>query len=245
MNSETKIQTFLQKNPTSMLACLKGERIKRVYGQIEDGLTLSEIANFIVKTWMPDAKKKYKTLINDLAKFKFEIFGPVEIVKIQANQRNDTEANLLIKSLDDLNSKVNGMGRLGWLIDQQTERLQLLLAKEKNALPMNITNDVVKQLGLLLEKYIGFQIETGEQTSVPQEHIVKIDTRVNAFLEHSIQENGDEMALAAARLIESAKQKAITLDLDKSGTYCRDSLPAIETEQLALLSTEEHIHEKS
>ncbi len=245
MNIETKSKEFLTKNPTSLLNCLKGRKIEWVIAKISEGVTLSEIANHIIKTWVPDAKKKQRELVTDLAKFKFEVFQPVGIAKIQAEKKNDIEAEQIVKSLEHLQSKINGMGRLGWLIDRQTERLQFLLSREKNALPMNITNDVVRQLGTLLEKYIGFQITVGEQTSVPQEHLIKVDARVNALLEHTIHETGDEMALAAAKLIESAKQKAITLDLDKSGRYCRDSLPAIETEQLALLPSEVHEHEQS
>lgn len=237
---QTKIKKFLTKHKESLLHHLSEEQLIWVYNNIAKGATLSETAKRVIDDWMPQNKNRFKTLVTDMAAFKIDVLKPGEILKIQTEVKNDPEAAIIKKTMDEMSSKLDGMGRLGWLIDIQSNRVESLVKREAKALPMELTNNAVRQLGVLLEKYIEFQLESGH-TFTMQEEPTQVDARVNALLEHTIKDSADDMAMAASRLIESAKQKAVNMDLDKSNQICISTLPAFETEQLALIPEESEL----
>lgn len=233
-----KISSFLESQKNSILNDLSLGNVVEIYTDLVKGATLSETAHRIIREWLPSQSARFKSIISDLATFKIKLIKPADIVNIQAEKKQDVEAKIIKEAYDNLTSRIDGMGRLGWLIDVQTERVHKAL-KLEGKMVVTTTNEAVKQLGTLLEKYINFQIETGIEASVPQEHVITIDNRVNAFLDQTVRDSADDMAMAASRLIEAAQQKAINMDLNKSGKYTQQMLPETETEIVELVPVTE------
>lgn len=236
-----KIRKFLLGHKASLLNNLSDDKLLWIYENISKGATLSETARRIISDWLPESRNKFKTLISDLAAFKIDLLKPEEIIKIQSDIKGDPEVKVIKQAIETMTSKLDGMGRLGWLIDVQSERVDNLVKKEQKSLPMDITNNAIKQLGILLEKYIEFQMDSGVGLETTTQTTSTVDTRVNALLDHSIRDSADDMAMAASRLIEAAKQKAIHMDIDKSEQLVVSTLPAFETEEIALLPQEEKV----
>lgn len=116
-------------------------------------------------------------------------------------------------------NKLDGLGRLCWLIEVQTDRVCLLVEREQEALPFKITGKEVQTLGNLLGDYMKLQMDLGLLETKPHEFNLNIKHKFAGLLQHSVQEGGDVMAQAAGKYIELAEQEALTFELGQDGAY--------------------------
>lgn len=116
-------------------------------------------------------------------------------------------------------SKLDGLGRLMWLIEVQTDRVAVLCEREQEALPFKITGKEVMTLGKLLGDYMKLQMDLGLLETKPHEFNLNIKHKFAGLLQHSVQADGEVMAQAAGKYIELAEQEALTFELGEDGAY--------------------------
>lgn len=115
--------------------------------------------------------------------------------------------------------KLDGLGRLCWLIEVQTDRVAILAEREQTTLPFKITGKEVLTLGKLLGDYMKLQMDLGLLETKPHEFNLNIKHKFAGLLQHSVKEDGEIMAQAAGKYIELAEQEALTFELDEDGAY--------------------------
>lgn len=213
----------------SWISKLKDNHLFDLYEMLHSGSTMWEIVDRAYSEWLPGVEHDKHKMLSELAKFRIKIIPDSALVRVQA-ERGDPEADEIAKRLSTFKSRIDGLGRLSWLIDQQSLRLEALVEKEKKGLPLNITNEVVKTLGNLLTKYIQFQQDIGEVNRMPTQHIVGVKA-------HFEKLDGSAVAKATMKMLESIEQQAVTIDLDKQGYLLEEiKLPEVEEEQEQLVA---------
>ena len=216
------------KNPNSWLRDLSDDQLLTIHDMLTGGSTMWEIVNKASGEWVKNNNIDGHLMLNELAKMRVELLQDKALVEVQA-ARSDPEAKQIQKRLEEFKSRCDGMGRLSWLIDQQSLRLEGLVAREKKGLPLALTNEVVKSLGNLLSKYIEFQADLGEVHRVPQQHLIGIKTQFEKL-------DGSAVAKATMQMLELVEKQTVTMEVDEEGQYIETAieLPTV-TEQEVLI----------
>jgi len=188
----------------SWLQKLKEPHIVDLYNMLHGGSTMWEIVDKAYKEWLPGLGHDKHKMMGELAKFRVKIIPDGALVRVQA-ERGDAEAQEIASRLESFKSRIDGLGRLSWLIDKQSLRLESLIQREEKGLPLTLTNEVVKTLGSLLTKYIQFQQDIGEVTRMPTQHLVGVRAQFEKL-------DGSAVAQATMKMLESIEQQAITID---------------------------------
>jgi hypothetical protein len=216
------------KTPISWIRNLSEEGLLELYDWLERGDTMWEIVNKANNAYAKLNNLDGHLQVNELAKFRMALMDDKALIKVQA-ERGDPEALKIQKKLEEFKSRIDGMGRMSWLIDQQSLRLEGLVAREKKGLPLALTNEVVKSLGNLLSKYIEFQADLGEVRRVPQQHLIGIKTQFEKL-------DGSAVAKATMQMLELVEKQTVTMEVDDDGQYIETDIELPEvTEQKVLI----------
>lgn len=135
--------------------------LAEIYLDLKQGSTFVEIIDKVQKDWRLLFDINPKLMMSDLANFKMKALNDVALVEAQA-RTGEPGAVAIKERLHTLSSRIDAMGRLGWLADVQTERIEEFVELEKEeGKPLAILNDTIRQLSSILDKYIRLENEMG------------------------------------------------------------------------------------
>jgi hypothetical protein len=179
---------------------LTDSQLVDIYNLIRSGKLLVEIPDTVVDNWGIDVGISKQQMVSDLANFKLKALDDVALAVAQ-QRAGDPRAGEIASRLNKLSTKVDAMGRLGWLIDLQTERVQSL-TESKDSRTIHHASEAVRELGLLLEKYIRLEseVESGKIT---------MRTSVSGSILDGLQEEGRLISEAATKLLTMTKEITI------------------------------------
>jgi hypothetical protein len=200
------------------LRLLNDRQLAEVYHRLKLGQPSYRIARIAQEEWGIRKKAEVKSLARAVRKFKEEALGLIHVEKTAPSEdRKELGRKLEGKALT-LTKKVDGLGRLGWLIERQTERVLLLMDREKNALPFKFTGDEIETLSDMIEKYVKLQVTLGIVDTPPPEINLNVKHRFDGLLQHTVQ-GGTAVIEAADRWLQKCEESALTLRRSEDGRY--------------------------
>ena len=197
---------------------LSDKQLSEVYHRLKLGQNAVHIAKIAQSQWGLMQGSESRSIARSIRKFGKKVLGEMQLAKLDAKQEaKQIESDM--RKAKRVVDKLDGLGRLRWLIDVETDRLEALREREKAAIPFKFTDRTVQTLGVLLDMYMKWQVELGIVDSKPSEYNVNIKHGFEGIMEHTVQGNGNRMVDATHRFLEMAKQKALTLKRADDGSY--------------------------
>ena len=215
---------------------LNDRRLAEVYMRLSHGQSAFRIAQIAQREWNVMTKSNTRSLCRALYLFTTAALGEVKAEVTNeppSKEKSDMSAGFGNRRRV-LNKKLDAMGRLGWLIEQQTERFEMALALEKKtSMPLKHTDVVVKRLGDLLDKYLDYAVKLGLIDSKPPELSLKVKHMFDGFV-GQMGDDGQKVAMAGQRFLELAAEGAMTLTMAEDGSYSlkRPEVQEEETEDV-------------
>jgi len=205
----------------SWLRFLDDDQLAEIKKRLESGRSHSEIIKLVQNEFRLATNNDPKKMIPDLVKFKAKI--------LVGNKKEAQELDPATKlKLVDLSSKVDGLGRMGWLIDIQTERILNILNKEKMGLPLSIAHTNIKTLGSLLDKYVRTQVDLGLLNKDQEEQLVGVEGQFQGIMD-MLGEGKDRVTDATRKLLLAVDQRANRYRVNEDGTI--EKAPDVEVEE--------------
>jgi len=135
--------------------------LAEIYLDMREGATFIEIIDKVQKDWRILFDRNSRSLMGDLANFKMKALNDTALVEAQL-KNGEPGAREIKDKLENLSARIDAMGRLGWLADVQTARVEKFIAMEDvEGKPLIILNDTIRQLSSILEKYIKLENDVG------------------------------------------------------------------------------------
>lgn len=204
----------------SWMKHLDDKQLVMVYLRLQHGETNSEVIGYCQKEFKIKPKAKVSELLPEIVKFRTAALNDTNLIKIEAAAGNKS-AKAVEKKIEQLSAELDGMGRLGWLIDLQTKRVIRLHDREEKTLPMTMTTENIKLLGGMLKEYIEKQIDLGIVSSTTPKIKLDIDANFKSIVE-AMNDDGERMISATHRFLELAEKKALVMRVDDDGSYTID-----------------------
>lgn len=206
---------------------LDDQQLITIYLKLQKGFTNSEVAAFCEEEF--GVKGDFMLIMTTIVKFRTKVFDDTALIRAEAALDNP-EAKKLECKLNELSSDLDAMGRLGWLINMQTDRVLALKAREDQAkIPLEATTNNIKVLQGLLDSYITKQMDLGILNSAVPRVKLDIDHKFKAIL-GGLEDSGERMIDITHQFIESAQDKILTLRVNDDGSYeLNDSREKVNT----------------
>jgi hypothetical protein len=164
-------------------------------------------------------KSNVKSLTRAVTNFKAKMLGELQLeITNEKSPKRQADGKTLMRKAKARAEKVDGMGRLGWLIERQTERIQLLLEREKAESHMKFTDKSMEVLLDMLDRYLTLQVKLGVLDAKPPELNLNVKHRFDGLMQHTVQ-GGSAVVEAADKLLELCEKEALTMQLNEDGEY--------------------------
>lgn len=214
MNIET-LKSFIL--PKSWLLQLTDDQLFSVYEELNKGTTLIDIIKLCQRTFKIKRNAEVFHLMPDLVKFRGRALKDLQYINMEEAKNLEVTKQVEAK-IRDLSAKLDGVGRLGWLIELQTNRVLTLMEREKKAVPMPITTDNIKLLNDMIKGYVKTQAELGILDQAAAKVEIAIDHKFSELMSN-LKDDGTRMIDATHKLLDMAEQKAIIMTEDTNGSY--------------------------
>jgi hypothetical protein len=202
---------------------LNDKRLLEVYFRLRRGQSALSVAGFSQKEWGVMRHSEVKSLARAVRVFRNKAIGLLKVAPLigpegtKKERRGATE--VLGKRGKRITKDLDGLGRLRWAIDIQTDRVATLVEKEKQALPFKFTDKSIEVLTRMLESYMKIQVDLGLLESKPQELSLDVRHRFQGLMQHSMRGGGAGVTSAMGKFLEMAEEQALTFELDNEGQY--------------------------
>lgn len=155
-----------------------------------------------------------------LKKFRERVSTEIENLGYKGEQEA-AEAKSLSKTGQKLSKKVDGLGRLGWLIEVQSERVEMFFEHEKKLrMPLKKMNETVKVLGDLINIFMTQGRKTGAIEQVPSEINWNIKHGFDQLKRNVIKGDTNKMLMATQKMLEYAEEECLILrHNEETGTF--------------------------
>lgn len=201
----------------SWLKKLKEDQLLSVFEELKKGTTLTDIIKLCQRTFKINRSAEIYHLMPDLVKFRGRALKDIHYLNAEEAKALEVtkEAELKIR---DLSARLDGMGRLGWLIELQTNRVLTLVDREKKAVPMPITTENIKLLNDMIKGYVKTQAELGimDQVSTVQE--INIECKFNDLVAN-LKDDGTKMIDATHKLLDMAEKRSVIMTENSEGKF--------------------------
>jgi len=202
----------------SWLKLLSDKQLAEVFHRLKLGQTSLYIAKMAQREWNVKPSSQPKSLARSVRSFRDKIVG--ELRKTDAKKEGQKEVlQDMMKRGKRIVDKLDGLGRLRWLIEEQTDRIQVLREREKSSIPFEITEKAVRNAKELLEVYLKFQIELGLLDSKPSEHNIEIMHRFDGLMANTFTDDGARLINAGTKFLELAEKRSLTLERKPDGSF--------------------------
>jgi len=216
---------------------LNNRRLAEVYMRLRMGQSAFKIAQIAQREWNIMPKSSTRSLCRAVYMFAKEAIGEIKAGAVEGAHREEIQKQnaALEKRSRRLNEKLDGMQRLAWLIERQTERFEMALGLEKKTkMPMKQTDVIVKRLVELLDKYLDFAIKLGLIDSKPPELNLNVKHMFDGLV-GQFGDDGQKVVTAGYRFLELASESSMLMTLGADGSY-HLSIPDEEAEEHAVSS---------
>jgi hypothetical protein len=212
---------------------LSDRQLSEVYNRLRLGQPLAHIARLIQKDWSVHRDFLQKSVERALSVFRDRVVPLLyqkpdkEPMKDRYKRGNQLKkATLISKDLDAL-------GRLRWVIEEQTGRC-LKWKELERAAPLTGATVDWKALADMCVKAVQLEIDLGVRDRAPSQHIVGHKVKFDQFLE-DIGDDGAERLLSAADcFLTEIDSKLLTMEQSEDGTF--NLRPATDAEKLSDMS---------
>lgn len=201
----------------SWLHKLKEDQLLVVFEELKKGTTLTDIIKLCQRTFKINRSSEVYHLMPALVKFRGRALKDIHYLNAEEakNLEITKEAELKVR---DLSARLDGVGRLGWLIELQTNRVLTLVDREKKAVPMPITTENIKLLNDMIKGYVKTQSELGILDQANAVQGINIECRFNDLVAN-LKDDGTKMIDATHKLLDMAEKRAITMTEDTEGKF--------------------------
>lgn len=197
---------------------LSDNQLLEVYWRLKNGQAAQAITKIAQVDWGIQRKSSPKSLARSVLDFRDRVLGDIEISDMRTNE-GASQAKALVKKAKFVAEKVDGIKRMEWLIEVQSERVMMLFEREKQSLPFKHTDHTVEVLCKMIYQYETLKMQLGIQPTIPQEYNVHVTHTWNKVVS-GIGDESVKSADALTRFLQWADKNAVTMKLDhESGTY--------------------------
>jgi hypothetical protein len=197
---------------------LNNHQLAEVYHRLKLGQPAYKIAQIAQVEWGYHKKSAIKSLARAVRKFKEDMLGDLTLEKTSPFPSRAEEGKKLSKRAQNIVKMLDSMGRYRWAIECQTERVAILREREKNAIPFKATEDAIRTLSDMLDRYTHLEIKLGTLDSKPSEINLNIKGRFDGLLQHTVQP-GTAVVEATDKWLSLCEKNALTLKLGEDGAY--------------------------
>lgn len=198
------------------------------YRMIEKRESIQTLAKVARDIWNIQPHWDLKSMVAGLRSWKKRISSELdEHIAIQKTPTDRDRALALKKRQRVLASNLDALGRLGYAIELQTERMVMGHEIEMKAkTPLKFVDQIMSGLNDMIQNYVTLAVKTGAINSAPSELNINLKSKSDFVLQHYVANDGQKMIKAADKLLTALKEKCVKLELDpETGQYYSPSLP--------------------
>lgn len=206
------------------MASLSDKQLAEVYHRLRLNQPMYRIAKVCMDEWGFETNAVIKSVIRAIRNFRDKVLPPIEQEKLNPSPSPEGPSEpkkrsvSIVHRAEKIEKKLDAMGRMAWLIDRQTERIELLIEREAKSLPFKMTDNSMSLLLDMLEKYVQLQIKLGVLDSKPSEYNLYIKSKFEGILQHSLAP-GTAMPEVALRWIKKCEESALLLTENTDGSF--------------------------
>lgn len=208
---------------------LSDQKLAEVYHRVRMGQSAHHITKIAQKDWGVMKNSTPKSLARAMVTFRDKVLGEIKVDAIKSPE-GKKEYGARKKRAKRITDKLDGMGRLRWLIEVQTDRLEQLIERESKSLPFKTTDKTVEILGGLIDKYIQYMMDLGLVDSKPPELNVNISHKFSQLI-GVLPDDGARLISAANRFLDMATKEAILMEPDSTGVFAPEANANEEEEE--------------
>ena len=211
MSDIEKLRSFIpaeNKKIMSWLKFLNDGQLEEVTQQLKQGETNADVIRFVQNTYKLKREHSIIQMLPELIKYRTRALNDADLISLEIEQGNPVAKEIAAK-IQRLSSEVDAMGRLGWLIDTQTQRVARLMERENKSLPLDMTTENIKVLGKLLTDFIDKQVAMGYGRNTTMLKL-EVQQKFDTLLETAGEQEAN-MIDVASRFLNNLEQKAILI----------------------------------
>jgi len=186
----------------------------RIFERHDD---LAELARVARDLWGIQPHWNLKSFVAGLKTWRKRLATDIDAVAITQKDPTDKQKVMeLRKRQRALTAKLDALGRLGYAIELQTERMAMGHEIELRAkTPMKFMDTVMDTLNKMVENYITLAIKTGAMNAAPSEININLKEKSDFVLTHIIGDDGPSMLKVADKFLTKLKEAAVTMVWDE------------------------------
>lgn len=191
----------------------------RLFERHDDILDLAKIARDV---WNIQPHWEIKSLAAGLKTWRRRLSTELDsYIDKQKTPTDKSKAMALKKKQRVLSSNLDALGRLGYAIELQTERMVMAHDIELRAkTPMKFMDQIMGGLNDMIQNYVTLAMKTGAINTAPSEVNINLKAKSDFVLQHYVANDGQKMIKAADKLLTALKDKCVKLELDPAtGQY--------------------------
>lgn len=200
------------------------------YRMIEKNESVSTLARVARDIWNVQPHWDIKSLVSGLRVWRKRIATDLdENITVQKTPTEKDKAIALRKRQRNLTSNLDALGRLGYAIELQTERMMMGHEIEMKAkTPLKFVDQIMTGLNDMVHNYVTLAMKTGAINSAPSELNINLKSKSDFVLQHYVANDGQKMIKAADKLLTALKEKCVKLELDpETGQYYSPEMKTI------------------
>lgn len=222
------------------MAALNDKQLAEVYHRLRLNQPMYRIAKVCMDDWGFEANAMIKSVIRAIRSFRDKVLSPIEQERLnpsppakEPEEPEDIEESeepeepekpekrrsvSVVHRAEKIAKKLDAMGRMAWLIEMQTDRIESLMRREAKSLPFKMTDASMSLLSDMLEKYVQLQIKLGVLDSKPSEYNFYIKNKFESIMQHSVTP-GTAMPELCVRWLKKCEENALTLTENADGSF--------------------------
>lgn len=201
---------------------LSDAQLAEIYFRLRMGQAAYALAKICQNQWGIMVQSQPQSLARSIRAFADKALGDSALAKINKGDpsENKAVAKIIDKKAQDIIDKCDGLKVMAWTVLSQQERV-LVMMKNENELGFvsKQTDNAIKVLSEITDRYLKMQIELGIRDSRPSPQELHIHAHVKQMLGALPDVEREKMADVALKFVEQIEKKAITLQMDKDGAY--------------------------
>jgi len=139
-----------------------------------------------------------------------------EVIDIQKTPTEKQKVMALRKKQRMLTSRLDALGRLGYAIELQTERMLMGHEIEQKAkTPLKFMDTIMGSLNEMVNTYVSLAIKTGALDSAPSEVNINLQAKSDFALNHVIGNDGKKFLRAADKFLTQIKEASVKMEWDE------------------------------
>lgn len=201
------------------LGQVSDKRLAEVYHRLKKGQAAYHIAKIAQIDWGMMRGSETRSLARAILKIKEKMIGELVDNSPQKSEAGTDLTDRLRKRGKRILKNLDGLGRLRWLIEEQTDRVVMMRDKEKTMnLPLKDTNAAIHELGDLITQYLTVQMKLGLLDAQPSEHVLTIKTIFDRMIS-GVSDDGKALSSAVHKFIEQVDRDVVNLEVSADGSY--------------------------